>query len=527
MIRAARLAGLLLLVALCAAAKADIQDFSASKDNTLYEDATGSLSNGIGENFFAGQNGLGLIRRGLIAFDVGGAIPPGSTINSVTLSLHVSRVAPGSPPQNFGLHAAMSDWGEGSSNSQAMGGGRGAPAQAGDATWIHTFFNSSLWDNVGGDFAAVASAVVNVAGNATYTWNSTPQLVADVQRWLDDPAANFGWLVRGNESVVFSARRFDSRENANAAFRPRLTVDFTPPITDCNGNGIDDAIDIANGTSEDCNGNGVPDECDDDRDGDGVIDDCDGCPDDPSKSDAGICGCGTPDVDSDGDGVADCDDICPGENDSLDSDGDGVVDCLDGCPDDPNKTEPGLLGCGVAEDDSDGDGVPDAVDRCPGQDDNADTDADGVPDCLDDCPNDPDKTEPGDCGCGNPDSDRDGDQIPDCIDNCPDVFNPEQIDSDLDSAGDACDPVDEPDDPVDDKPPPDEPDDDTTPPDDEDPPAGDDDEDMSAQDAPITDDSEMMHECGGDMCGMGMMSMMPFMLVGMGWAKVRTTSRER
>ena len=181
----------------------------------------------------------------------------------------------------------------------------------------------------------------------------------------------------------------------------------------------------------------------------------------------------------------------------------------------------------MAEDDSDGDGVPDAVDRCPGQDDNADTDADGVPDCLDDCPNDPDKTEPGDCGCGNPDSDRDGDQIPDCIDNCPDVFNPEQIDSDLDSAGDACDPVDEPDDPVDDKPPPDEPDDDTTPPDDEDPPAGDDDEDMSAQDAPMTDDSEMMPECGGDMCGMGMMSMMPFMLVGMGWAKVRTTSRER
>ena len=30
---------------------------------------------------------------------------------------------------------------------------------------------------------------------------------------------------------------------------------------DCNGNGIDDAIDIANGTEQDCNHNGIPDSC--------------------------------------------------------------------------------------------------------------------------------------------------------------------------------------------------------------------------------------------------------------------------
>jgi hypothetical protein len=32
-------------------------------------------------------------------------------------------------------------------------------------------------------------------------------------------------------------------------------------ITDCNGNGIDDSIDIANGTSQDVNNDGIPDEC--------------------------------------------------------------------------------------------------------------------------------------------------------------------------------------------------------------------------------------------------------------------------
>ena len=42
-----------------------------------------------------------------------------------------------------------------------------------------------------------------------------------------------------------------------------------PP--DCNNNGIDDSIDLANGTSQDCNGNEIPDECDV---ADGTSDDC-------------------------------------------------------------------------------------------------------------------------------------------------------------------------------------------------------------------------------------------------------------
>jgi hypothetical protein len=43
---------------------------------------------------------------------------------------------------------------------------------------------------------------------------------------------------------------------------------------DCNGNGIGDAEDLANGTSNDLNGNGIPDECDclGDLDGDWDVD---------------------------------------------------------------------------------------------------------------------------------------------------------------------------------------------------------------------------------------------------------------
>lgn len=43
----------------------------------------------------------------------------------------------------------------------------------------------------------------------------------------------------------------------------------------------------------------------------------------------------------------------------LDTDGDGTPDCSDNCPSDPDKTDPGVCGCGVADTDTDGDGTPD------------------------------------------------------------------------------------------------------------------------------------------------------------------------
>jgi hypothetical protein len=83
---------------------------------------------------------------------------------------------------------------------------------------------------------------------------------------------------------------------------------------------------------------------------------------------------------------------------SEDGDGDGVPDCFDECPVDPDKSSPGACGCGVPD---------------------TDTDADGTPNCFDLCPADPGKIAPGTCGCGAPDTDSDGDGTPDCVDNCP------------------------------------------------------------------------------------------------------------
>src|ERR1700757_275403 len=64
-----------------------------SKDNTLYQynPNEGDLSNALGNHFFTGKTATGESRRGVLAFDIAGNIPPGSTITAVSLSLNMSR----------------------------------------------------------------------------------------------------------------------------------------------------------------------------------------------------------------------------------------------------------------------------------------------------------------------------------------------------------------------------------------------------------------------------------------------------
>ncbi len=401
-----------------ALAPADTVTLTPSKDNTLFESSTGDLSNGAGSFLFAGrtlQPDGASIRRALLAFDIAGAIPAGSTIDGVTLTLHMSMSVAGD--ETVELHRVFDDWGEGTSDAPGEEG-TGAAATAGDATWIYRSFSGVPWATPGGTFVGTASASATVGAIGSYTWGPTAAMQTDVQGWLDGPPGNYGWLVLTDETTQPTAKRFDSRENATAANRPQLTIQFTPP-PDCNSNGVADFTDIAHGTSADCDSDGAPDECEPDSDADGVIDACDNCPLDAAKTAPGQCGCGTPDVDSDDDGTA---------------------DCRDACPNDPLKTDPGALGCGVSEADSDGDGVPDSTDRCPGEDDNLDRDSDGTPDCRDACPDDPEKIAPGACGCGVADVDTDGDGVVDCIDNCPALPNADQGDADGNGVGDACEP---------------------------------------------------------------------------------------
>ncbi|USN98515.1 MAG: DNRLRE domain-containing protein [Phycisphaeraceae bacterium] len=202
---------------------------AADRDCTLLENDFGDTANGAGEYFHIGSNAQGNIKRALIHFDIASAVPAGATIEGAQLSLFCSRASSG------GLITAtvsrvLADWGEGTSNPSGNEGG-GAPATANDATWLYRFYvpggPSPTWTTPGGDFVPASSGFTTIgAPNQFYLFESV-QMAADVQGWLDNPAANFGWIIRGQESGTRNARRFESRTSPITSARPELAVFYT------------------------------------------------------------------------------------------------------------------------------------------------------------------------------------------------------------------------------------------------------------------------------------------------------------
>ena len=193
------------------------------------------LSNGLGD-IFAGRTNQAAaisIRRGLMYFDVAAAIPSGSTITDVKLTMRDVMGLNGDRVTT--LHRVLQDWGEGTSYQS---GGMGAAATNGDATWLYTFYNaatpalSPLWTTPGGDFDPLVSGSTIVSddngGGQFFEWAGAG-MVADVQNWLDNPSGNFGWLVQGDESTNQTAKRFNGRTLNNAGdVAPVLLVTYVP-----------------------------------------------------------------------------------------------------------------------------------------------------------------------------------------------------------------------------------------------------------------------------------------------------------
>ncbi len=220
--------GLVALIAaigvVTAPAAADQITIVSDRDNTMFEDTLGTVSNGQGPVIFSGRQGQGLVRRALLRFDIAGALPVGAVVTAVSLELDMQDTSD-MMSRDMSLFRVGMDWGEGASNAN---GGQGDTAQVGDATWLHTFYNTALWTTPGGDFDAMPSATQTVGTAAgAYTWSDT-SMANDVQAWLDSPGSNFGWVLIGVETVNRTSRRFGSREAG--AGQPTLTITYDAPL---------------------------------------------------------------------------------------------------------------------------------------------------------------------------------------------------------------------------------------------------------------------------------------------------------
>lgn len=200
----------------------------AVKDNTLIESDIGELSNGAGEGIFCGRlgsSGSGRKLRLVVEFNLS-SIPQSATIHSASLRLFLEQGHGGTFTHN--VHRLLNSWGEGTSSGF---GGQGNYSTPNDATWIHRFFPTTFWANPGGDFSPTVSASGTVSNTSTaYVWTSQG-LANDVQAWVNNPSSNFGWMMRGNENSLGTAKKFISSNWATNPNRPRLTVSYTATCT--------------------------------------------------------------------------------------------------------------------------------------------------------------------------------------------------------------------------------------------------------------------------------------------------------
>jgi hypothetical protein len=233
---------LLTIGGLVSAQAQTVVSVSALQDTSIFQSGT-SNSDGGGPGIFAGTNGAGSPRRGLLQFNLS-SIPAGATVTNVQLTLTLGQFSGAYTSGTIDLYDLTKAWTQGTveSGASSIGGtGSGAAANAGDATWTDEYYSSTsptLWTTAGGDHSSTLSgalAVTNATQNVSYTAPSTAQLVADVQGWLNNPSTNFGWeLINADESDSSTVFGFYSSEWDNAHFGgsstqvPALQVTYIP-----------------------------------------------------------------------------------------------------------------------------------------------------------------------------------------------------------------------------------------------------------------------------------------------------------
>lgn len=144
----------------------------------------------------------------LLKFDLA-SIPRGSKVTSVSLTLNVTNRTTGTP---YTLHALGRAWSEtqvtwqraSSSVAWASPGARGSSDRTSDT---------------------LGSLLPTATGKFTVTFTAAG--VAAVQRWVDDPSKNFGFVV--DTTSNYDGLVFDSSNASVAANRPRLAVAYDPP----------------------------------------------------------------------------------------------------------------------------------------------------------------------------------------------------------------------------------------------------------------------------------------------------------
>jgi hypothetical protein len=161
----------------------------------------------------AGPSDGARTNRVLLRFNLAASVPTNAAVTSAALTLTLVQSPSLASNLWFDLRKVLQDWRE--------------PA----VTWTNRLAPPAPWSAPGGaapvDFASSITQSNLVQGLGSYTFASSPAMVADVQDWVTNPERNFGWmLICELEDLLRSVRKFGSRESASP---PSLALEYTVP----------------------------------------------------------------------------------------------------------------------------------------------------------------------------------------------------------------------------------------------------------------------------------------------------------
>ena len=146
----------------------------------------------------------------LLKWDIS-SIPPGSLVDSAQITLDVFNSTTGV----YEIYELKSNWveAEASWNVFAVGSGWQTPGAQGPL-----------------DRGSLVLGTISSASTGSYSISLNAKGLALVQSWIDDPATNNGIIIANSSTIGGLDVR--SRKYGTAAQRPKLTVTYSPPVTD-------------------------------------------------------------------------------------------------------------------------------------------------------------------------------------------------------------------------------------------------------------------------------------------------------
>jgi Domain of unknown function (DUF5050) len=174
---------------------------NAIADTYLDEGATGT-NYGSGTTVWSGLSLLNKRYKGLIKFDVS-SIPAGAIIKSARLVLNQTNTSIGILTYNIGLYKIKASWSEAS------------------ATWTN-FGASANYDTI-----QQAATPVTLGTTGIIEWALPVTLINEWK--AGTPTPNYGVAMVVESAVIGSYFQYASKENATAALRPQLAINYTLP----------------------------------------------------------------------------------------------------------------------------------------------------------------------------------------------------------------------------------------------------------------------------------------------------------